>query len=227
MALKLNQADRTYMRHFFMGIAGLAIFSLIDVGIAAAIWQSQEKPNVAHEVAFAPGHRTPAFGEPAASAVTTPSAPATPAAAAASPAASAPAAPSPQASAATSPPPPAGAAPASAYAYTASQGESLFNGTCAACHQTSGAGIPGVFPPLKGNATVADVDPGAQIDTILAGRHGTVIGGQKYSGVMPAFASQFNDVQIADIANYERSSWGNHGKQVTPAEVAAARAKSK
>ncbi|HEX7382349.1 MAG TPA: cytochrome c [Nevskiaceae bacterium] len=177
------------------------------------------------ETAFAPGHMTPTFGEPSAGGAKAPattSAKATPATPTAQSAAAAPA----QQAAAASPSH-GPAAPAGAYVYTASQGESLFNGTCAACHQTTGEGIPGVFPPLKGNAAVADADPGTQIDTILRGRHGTVIGGQKYSGVMPAFASQFSDVQIADIANYERTSWGNHGKQVTPEEVAALRAKLK
>lgn len=33
--------------------------------------------------------------------------------------------------------------------------------------------------------------------------------------------------EIADIINHERTSWGNHAKQVTPAEVAKERAKGK
>ena len=126
-------------------------------------------------------------------------------------------------------PAPSGSAPAAAggYAYDAAKGKTLFDSTCAACHQSTGEGVPGAFPPLKGNAVVADADPTAQLDTILNGRHGTVIGGVHYSGVMPPFASQLSDVEIADIANYERSSWGNQGKPVTSAEAASVRAGKK
>ncbi|MGH8182200.1 MAG: cbb3-type cytochrome c oxidase subunit II [Rhodanobacteraceae bacterium] len=130
----------------------------------------------------------------------------------------------------TSAAPPATSAAAAAtggYAYDAAKGKAAFDSTCAACHQASGEGVPTAFPPLKGNAAVADAEPTTQLDTILHGRHGTVIGGTAYSGVMPEFASQLSDTEIADIANYERSSWGNHGKPVTPAEVAKLRAKGK
>ncbi|HEU0195858.1 MAG TPA: c-type cytochrome [Nevskiaceae bacterium] len=118
--------------------------------------------------------------------------------------------------------------PASAAAgttgYDAAKGKALFTGHCAACHQVSGEGVPGAFPPLKGNPAVDDADPTLHLETILHGAHGKKIGGVLYSSVMPPFAGQLNDAQIADIANYERSSWGNHAKPVTTAEVAAVRA---
>jgi cytochrome c oxidase cbb3-type subunit 2 len=44
---------------------------------------------------------------------------------------------------------------------------------------------------------------------------------------MPEFGSQLSDEDVANIANYERTSWGNHAKQVTPAEVAKIRAAGK
>jgi cytochrome c oxidase cbb3-type subunit 2 len=107
----------------------------------------------------------------------------------------------------------------------ASKGESLFTANCSACHQATGEGIPGAFPPLKGNAAVDDADPTLHIRTVLQGAHGVTIGGVKYDSVMPPFAGQLSDADIADIVNYERGSWGNHAKPVTPAEVAAVRAK--
>ncbi|MBS0382609.1 MAG: cbb3-type cytochrome c oxidase subunit II [Proteobacteria bacterium] len=119
------------------------------------------------------------------------------------------------------------ASAAGGYAYDAAKGKTGFDTTCAACHQANGEGVPTAFPPLKGNAAVGDDDPTTQLDTILHGRQGTVIGGVKYSGVMPPFAGQLNDEDIANIANYERSSWGNHAKPVTPAEVAKLRAAGK
>jgi cytochrome c oxidase cbb3-type subunit 2 len=42
---------------------------------------------------------------------------------------------------------------------------------------------------------------------------------------MPPFSATLGDSEIANIINYERSSWGNHGNPVTVAQVAAERAK--
>lgn len=112
-----------------------------------------------------------------------------------------------------------------AYSYDAAKGESLFSANCSACHQAAGAVIPGAFPPLKGNAAVDNADPTLHIHTVLHGAHDVTIGGVKYTSVMPPFAGQLGDADIANIINYERSSWGNHAKPVTPAEVAAVRAK--
>ena len=87
--------------------------------------------------------------------------------------------------------------------------------------------MPSAFPPLKGNAAVDAADPTLHLHTILHGASGTTIGGVKYTSVMPPFAGQLSDTDIADIANYERSSWGNQGKPVTAAEVATLRASGK
>lgn len=223
MALKFDRADRNYMRAFTIGIGVLALITLIDIGIATWVWSSQGAPDRKSATAFAdstptlvgiPAAHGPGPVSKASSAAETSGAGSTAVASAA--AANAPAQ-----------PPQGAAAVAASYQYNAQDGETLFGSTCAACHQATGEGIPGVFPPLRGNAAVNDDDPGTQLLTMLNGRHGTKIGGQVYSGVMPPFGSQFSDVQIADIANYERSSWGNHAKPVTPAEIAALRAKAK
>jgi len=117
------------------------------------------------------------------------------------------------------------AAVAGAYVFSQAKGQALFTANCAACHQASGEGVPGAFPPLRGNAAVLDADPTLHLRTILEGAHGKTIGGATYGSAMPPFASQLSDPEIADIANHERTSWGNSAKPVTPAEVAAVRAK--
>lgn len=117
--------------------------------------------------------------------------------------------------------------PAQSAASNAAQGKQLFTAKCAVCHQASGTGVPGAFPPLKGNAAVNNADPSLHIQTILHGAHGVTIGGVKYEGEMPEFGSTLNDADIAAIANYERTSWGNHGATVTAKQVAAERAKGK
>jgi len=109
--------------------------------------------------------------------------------------------------------------------YDAAKGSSLYTANCSACHQASGEGLPGAFPPLKGNGVVNDEDAAQHIHVVLHGLQATPIGGVAYGGVMPAFAATLNDADVAAILDYERSSWGNHGKPVSPAQVAAERAK--
>ncbi|MCO5054158.1 multicopper oxidase domain-containing protein [Thermomonas sp.] len=119
-------------------------------------------------------------------------------------------------SATPAPPPPQATGP---YAFNPAKAEQLYNRNCSACHQPSGEGTPGMFPPLKGNAVVLAPDPTKQISVILNGMHGEAIDGVNYQGAMPPFASTLNDADIADIANHERTSWGNQGRPITADEV--------
>lgn len=110
------------------------------------------------------------------------------------------------------------------YQYDAAKGQTLYMNNCAACHQASGEGIPSAFPPLKGNPVVLDANPTTQIKTVLNGRTGKItVLGKDYDGVMQSF-KQLKDTEIADIINYERSSWGNNGKHMTAQDVATIRA---
>ncbi|TAL71752.1 MAG: c-type cytochrome [Rhodanobacter sp.] len=118
-------------------------------------------------------------------------------------------------------PPPAATGP---YKFDPARGNELYATNCAACHQASGEGLPATFPPLKGNPAVLDADPAKQISVILHGLQGQAINGQVYPGAMPPFAGSLNDADIADIANHERTSWGNQGKTITADQVKAARA---
>jgi mono/diheme cytochrome c family protein len=74
---------------------------------------------------------------------------------------------------------------------------------------------------------VTRADPTKQIHTVLDGLQGGKAGGVLYTTPMPAFDSILNDVEIADIIDYERSSWGNHGRLVIAAQVAAERGRAK
>ncbi|MEO5829771.1 MAG: multicopper oxidase domain-containing protein [Rhodanobacter sp.] len=110
------------------------------------------------------------------------------------------------------------------YHVDATKGDALYGANCAACHQPTGDGIAGAFPPLKANAAVLDPDPTVQIDAVLKGLQGQNIGGVVYPTAMPPFAGQLNDTEIADIINHERSSWGNQSKQIAASDVKARRA---
>jgi len=110
--------------------------------------------------------------------------------------------------------------------YDPAKGRALYTANCSACHQASGEGLPGVFPPLKGSGVVNKEDPAKHPHVVLAEMHGARAGGVVYASAMPSFAAVLSDAEIADIVDYERSSWGNHGKPVTAAQVADARANS-
>ncbi len=113
------------------------------------------------------------------------------------------------------------------YKFDAARAATLYASKCAACHQATGMGLAGVFPPLKGNPSVLDADPTKHIRAILHGLQGEAIGGVTYASAMPPFADALNDADVADIANHERTSWGNQGKLVTAEQIKAVRAASK
>jgi mono/diheme cytochrome c family protein len=103
------------------------------------------------------------------------------------------------------------------------QGAQVFGNYCSPCHQLTGQGLPGVFPPLAGSATVKSQDPSEHLRTILQGLHGKTIGGVAYTAAMPPFGPQLNDAEVAAVVNHERSSWGNEAPLVRAEDVAAAR----
>ncbi|HVA38842.1 MAG TPA: cytochrome b N-terminal domain-containing protein [Candidatus Dormibacteraeota bacterium] len=92
---------------------------------------------------------------------------------------------------------------------------------CAACHQATGAGLPGSFPPLAGNPTVTG-DPKQLIDIVLNGKTGPItVLGKSYNGAMPAWKGQLTNAEIASVITYIRNDWGNKASAVTQSEVAA------
>jgi len=120
---------------------------------------------------------------------------------------------------------PAAVAPAAEgpYKFDAGRGAQLYASTCAACHQAGGEGLPGAFPPLVKNPAVLAADGAKHIRSILHGVSGEVIDGVSYPSPMPPFAAQLSDADVADIANHERTAWGNQAKLVTADQVKALR----
>jgi mono/diheme cytochrome c family protein len=112
---------------------------------------------------------------------------------------------------------PSGGAP------SAANGNAIFTASCAGCHQASGAGVPGVFPPLMGTAWVKGSDT-VLVRILLHGVQGTItVTGTAYNGMMPPFKDQFGDGELAAVATYIRSQWGNAAGAVTAARVAEER----
>ncbi|WP_425145003.1 c-type cytochrome [Deinococcus sp.] len=106
-------------------------------------------------------------------------------------------------------------------------GATVFTAHCAACHGAAGAGVPGAFPPLAGNAAILG-DQKYVADVLLYGLQGNIaVKGQSYNGVMPAWAAQLSDNDIAAVTSYIRSQWGNQAPAISAATVAAERAAPK
>jgi nitrite reductase (NO-forming) len=101
-------------------------------------------------------------------------------------------------------------------------GKALFQGTCSACHQAEGQGLPSVFPPLA-KSDVLNGDKKRAIGIVINGLTGSVtVNGMTYNSVMPPL-SQLNDDEIANILTYVYSAWGNSKQQVSAGEVTAVR----
>ena len=87
-------------------------------------------------------------------------------------------------------------------------GKALYAAQCAACHQATGAGLPGVFPPLDGSEWVQG-EPRVLANILLHGITGEItVKGNKYQGAMPAFP-QLSDAELAGIASFIRGNWSN------------------
>jgi ubiquinol-cytochrome c reductase cytochrome b subunit len=102
----------------------------------------------------------------------------------------------------------------------AGEGASVYASNCQSCHQPTGTGVAGSFPPLAGSEWVTG-DKKKLIGVILNGLNGKVeVKGQSYNNVMPPWKGTLTNKQIADVATYIRNAWGNKADAVTEAEVA-------
>jgi mono/diheme cytochrome c family protein len=98
-------------------------------------------------------------------------------------------------------------------------GASVFNAKCAVCHQMTGKGIPGVYPPLAGSE-MATGNPERPVRIVLHGFNGPIVrNGASFNGVMQPWQNDLSDQQIADVLSYVRSSWGNSAPAVDAAAV--------
>lgn len=114
----------------------------------------------------------------------------------------------------------------------AQNGAQVYTRNCVGCHQATGAGIPGVFPPLAGHVpSILAAKGGRQwlIHSILFGLQGQIsVAGKTYNGAMPGW-QQLSDADIAAMLNHISTQWGNKfpagQKPFTAAEVKAERGK--
>ena len=118
----------------------------------------------------------------------------------------------------------AAAAVAAPDADSMKRGQAVYSRTCIACHQPTGQGIPGAFPPLAGSEWVAK-DASIAVRNIVNGMQGPItVKGVTYNSMMPAVTT-LSDKEIADVVTYVSNSWGNTGPTVTEDEVKAIKKK--
>ena len=107
---------------------------------------------------------------------------------------------------------------AAAGAAAAIDGKQVYAGKCVACHQATGLGVAGVFPPLAGSEWVMG-DEVVLTHILLHGVNGEmVVKGTTYNGAMPAWKSM-SDGELAAVITYIRTEWGNTAAPVLEATI--------
>ena len=103
-------------------------------------------------------------------------------------------------------------------------GKRVFTTICAACHQVTGQGVPGVYPPLAGS----DWAQGSEdriIRIVLQGLNGPItVSGHDFNNAMASLGGVLKDDQIANVLSYVRQEWGNNAPEVKAETVARIRA---
>jgi mono/diheme cytochrome c family protein len=111
-------------------------------------------------------------------------------------------------------------------------GKKNYEQVCVTCHQPTGQGVPGVYPPLAGSEWV-NGSPERVIRIVVYGLKGPLkVEGKDFGqAAMPAFGKvpgsgyNWNEERIAAVLTYVRQEWGNKGGPITPEQVSAILAK--
>lgn len=101
------------------------------------------------------------------------------------------------------------------------RGKAVYMQTCFVCHQITGMGLPGAFPPLTGTDYTTG-DPRRMIAMILKGVNPPLkVKDVTYVAPMPPLPTVYpilnDDKNVADVINYVRNNFTNKDeKGVTP-----------
>ncbi|HYD52988.1 MAG TPA: cytochrome c [Gemmatimonadaceae bacterium] len=118
----------------------------------------------------------------------------------------------------------AGAQAAAAVSDPVAAGRRVYDKNCVSCHQSSGKGVPGAFPPLVASEWVTG-SPEVLTRILLHGLQGPVqVAGAPYNGLMPAWKDVLKDEEIAAVATYIRQWAPNAAAAVPVDQVKAERA---
>jgi mono/diheme cytochrome c family protein len=98
-------------------------------------------------------------------------------------------------------------------------GKAIYEDRCAACHSSSGAGVPTLFPRLAQAPLVQSTDPASLIRVVLIGSRAVATSDAPTAPAMPSFGWNLNDTEIADVLTYIRNTWGNAASAVQSSDV--------
>jgi len=112
------------------------------------------------------------------------------------------------------------AAPGADLASADSEGQRLFEGACASCHQWNGAGQQTPYAGLAGTRGVND-PKGANVTQAIL--HGVTMRIGDTDVYMPAFGHGYSDPEVAALANFVIGHFGGKQGEVTPEDVAKRR----
>lgn len=102
-------------------------------------------------------------------------------------------------------------------------GKNVFAKNCAGCHQSTGLGLAGAFPPIVGSEWVTGPSE-TVVRILLHGLQGPVqVKGATYNGAMPAWKDVLKDEEVAAVATYIRQWAPNAAPPVPVDQVAAIR----
>ncbi len=98
-------------------------------------------------------------------------------------------------------------------------GGEIYREHCAGCHGEKGEGKAGAFPSLAGNRTVTMANTTNLVRIILAGGFAPATTGNPQPHGMPPYYHVLSDADIAHVATFVRSSWGNDAPAVTELDM--------
>lgn len=108
------------------------------------------------------------------------------------------------------------------------KGKDVYSRTCMPCHQPTGMGTPGTFPPLAGSDWAQAPGPNRIIRIVLNGLQGPLkVNGTDWNNAMVPWRDTLSDQEIAAVVSYIRNEWGNKGSVVKPEQVKAIRDETK
>ncbi len=102
-------------------------------------------------------------------------------------------------------------------------GARLYLDNCAACHFVTGKGAAEIFPELQGNAMVLGKDASPLLSVILNGTSTPSTDRRPMNLVMQGYNDRMNDEEVAALATFVRSAWGNKAGDVSASQVATVR----
>jgi len=104
-------------------------------------------------------------------------------------------------------------------------GQALYDKHCDECHLSTGRGGFRKAPPVANSPIVQSGDASSLLNVILYGANPAAESPNAFDAWedMPGYKDKMTDTEIANLANFLRSSWGNQGGRVSPKAVTAQR----